>query len=356
MISKRRVKNTLNRVKSDRVPFNYLYNPGIDRELKNHFKLKLDDNEGLRKALSIDIRGLNSPYIGPRLHCEISERKVDPEWGWVTRLVEHPMGAYWDFCDFPLKTATVDEVAQWPMPTADDYDYNFLLDMSKEYGEYGLHLGNPGLACIMNTSGFFRSMDTMFIDLALDDEAGLLLIDRFLKIQLEKLERELDKVGHLIDFLWIGEDLGTQKGPIISKEMFHKHILPRQIPFIELAKTWNIPIMIHTCGSSSWSYEDYLSAGVTAFDTLQPEAANMSPAYLMESFGTRASFHGCISTTNELSFGTREEVVDHVKYTLDIMKRNNGYFLSPAHCIQDNSPLENVLALYETGQKFGKYL
>jgi uroporphyrinogen decarboxylase len=353
--SKKRVKNTLNREKCDRVPFNYLYNPGIDLQLKKHFKLNSSDNEGLRKALGVDIRGLGASYNGPRLHKEIPNRRVDPEWGYITRQVEHPMGDYWDYCDFPLKEASLEEVEKWPMPRTDDYDYDSLIPKAKEYDSYGLHLGNAGLACIMNTAGFFRSMDTMFMDLALDNEAGLLLIDRFLKVQLDIFERELEKVGHLVDFVWIGEDLGTQKGPIISLDMFRKHILPRQLPFLEMAKAWNLPVMIHTCGSSSWSYEDYLKAGVTAFDTLQPECLNMAPVYLMEHFGSRASFHGGISTTNELSFGTREEVENHVKYTLDIFMKNRGYFLSPAHCIQDNSPLENVLAMYETGEKYGRY-
>ncbi len=142
---------------------------------------------------------------------------------------------------------------------------------------------------------------------------------------------------------------------MISMDMFQRHILPRQKPFIELAKSYNLPVMIHTCGSSSWSYEEYIKAGITAFDTLQPECYNMNPEYLTEHFGTRASFHGGISTTNELSFGSVEDVENQVKHTLDIMMPYKGYFLSPAHSIQDNSPLDNVLAMYEAGRKYGQY-
>jgi uroporphyrinogen decarboxylase len=114
--SKKRVKNTLNREKCDRVPFNYLYNPGIDLQLKKHFKLNSSDNEGLRKALGVDIRGLGASYNGPRLHKEIPNRRVDPEWGYITRQVEHPMGDYWDYCDFPLKEASLEEVENGPCP------------------------------------------------------------------------------------------------------------------------------------------------------------------------------------------------------------------------------------------------
>lgn len=198
-------------------------------------------------------------------------------------------------------------------------------------------------------------MGQIFIDLALEDPAGLLLIDRFLAIQLEKTERELSRIGHLVDFMWMGEDLGTQRSPMISMDMFKALILPRHKPFVELAESYGLPVMIHTCGSSSWTYDEYIHAGVTVFDTLQPEATDMSPEYLVANFGERASFHGCISTTNELAFGTIADVENHVKHTLDVMKPYIGYFLSPAHQIQDNSPVENVLAMYRTAKKYGEY-
>src|ERR1019366_5027853 len=104
--------------------------------------------------------------------------------------------------------------------------------------------------------GFFRSMERVFMDLALDDPAGLLLVDRFLAIQLEMTARTLEAAKGGIDFMWIGEDLGTQIGPMISKKVFARHIAPRQQPFFDLAKAFNLPVMMHNCGSSSWAFDD----------------------------------------------------------------------------------------------------
>lgn len=355
MLPRDRVRATFTHEKTDRVPRNYLSNPGIDARLKKHFGLTANDDEGLRRALKVDLRGVGPRYVGPPLHEQVPDRRVDPLWGWHTRLVEHESGDYWDFCDFPLKDADEEQVAAWPMPSPDDYDYSSLRDQCREYADYGIHVGNPGLACVMNTAGFFRGMDTLFVDLALDEPAGLLLIDRFLAIQLEVARRQLEVIGDRVDFVWIGEDLGTQKCPIISREMFLKHIKPRHQPFIDLAKAYDLPVMIHTCGSSSWSYEDYLAMGVAAFDTLQPEATNMSPEYLVEHFGDRASFHGCISTTGVLAFGTPADVRDQVRHTLEVMMPKRGYFLAPAHQIQDNSPTENVLEMYAAADELGQY-
>jgi uroporphyrinogen decarboxylase len=355
MTPKERVLATFARQPTDRVPVNYEANPGIDRRLKEHFGLKPEDWEGLRNALGVDFRGVGAPYRGPRLHPERPSRGVDAVWGWVTRWVEHGSGGYWDYCDFPLKDADEETVARWPMPSPDDFDYAAVKRACEQHRRFAVHVGNPGLACIMNTAGFLRGMEQMFIDLATDEPAGLLLIDRMLAVQLEITRRQLEAAQGGVDFMWIGEDLGTQRGPLISMELFRKHIRPRHKPFFDLAKAHSLPVMIHTCGSSSWTYDEYIAMGLTAADTLQPEAKDMAPEYLKRRFGDRLAFHGCISTAGPVSFGSVEDVVKDCRKTLEIMMPGGGYCFAPTHALQDNSPTANVLAMYETARTHGRY-
>jgi len=89
-------------------------------------------------------------------------------------------------------------------------------------------------------------------------------------------------------------------------------------------------------------------------DTLQPEAHNMSPGYLVEHFGGRLNFRGCISTAGPLAYGTAQEVEDNCREVLDIMRPVGGYHFAPTHAIQDNSPTENVLAMYRAVHQYGK--
>ena len=125
--------------------------------------------------------------------------------------------------------------------------------------------------------------------------------------------------------------------------------------FIDLAKSFNLPVMMHSCGSSSWAYEDFIEIGVDVVDTLQPEATNMEPEYLKKTFGDRLAFHGCISTAGPVVTGSVDDTIDYCKNTLDIMMPGGGYCFSPTHRLQDNSPTENVLAMYEAAQKYGAY-
>ena len=358
MTSKERVRTTLANEEPDRVPVNYSANAGVDRRLKGHFGIEPDDDDGLRHVLGVDFRGVGAPYCGAKLYEDIPERgvKVD-DWGIHRRWVEHGSGGYWDYCDFPLRDADEETVAGWSMPSPDDHDYSGVREACERCREYGVHVGGAGLGCIINTAGFFRGMEQVFVDLALDETAGLLLIDRFLEIQLEVTRRTLEaapKDG--VDFMWMGEDLGTQDTPLISMELFRKHILPRHKPFFDLASAYDLPVMLHTCGSSSWAYEEYIKLGLKAVDTLQPEANDMAPAYLKQKFGGRLAFHGCISTAGPVASGTAQETTDYCRRTLEIMMPGGGYCFAPTHSLQDNSPTENVVAMYDAVREYGVYL
>lgn len=339
----------------DRVPLDYHANLEIDHDLKDHFGLPHDQGEALADRLGVDFRGVYARYIGPQRHASIPGRRVN-EWGVRTRWVEHSAGGYWDFCDFPLAgSITEDQVDAWPMPTPDDYDYDFIPAWCDAHQDYAVVLGGAGVSCIMNTVGFLRGMGDVFCDVATEDPAGMRLIDRMMDVDFEIARRALKVAGHKAALFCIGEDLGTQRGPIVDPEIFRRIIRPRTQRYITEAKKYNLPVMMHSCGSSSWAFDDLADMGVDIMDTLQPEAANMDPAYLKKRFGHKLSFHGMLSTAGVLAFGTVEQVKDEVRRLLDIMMPGGGFALAPTHAIQSNSPVENVLAMYETARGYGVY-
>jgi uroporphyrinogen decarboxylase len=337
----------------DRVPIGYSANPGIDGRLKKHYGLQPGDWEGLAKILGVDFRGLYPGYNGPRLYEDQGDVKVD-NWGIHRRYVQHDSGGYWDYCDFPLKEATVEQVADWPMPNPDDYDFSVIPEQCRQYEGYAIN-GAGGFGDIINGNGMLRGMEQTLVDLATDEPAGLLLADRRMAIQLEITRRILEAAKGRVDYIHIGEDLGTQIAPMVSMAVFRRHIRPRYQPFCDLAKAHQCYVMIHTCGASSWAYEDFIEMGIHAVETLQPEAANMSPEYLKKTFGGRLAFHGCISTAGPVATGSVDEVVAYCRRTLEIMMPGGGYCFAPTHALQDNSPTENVVAMYETAHKYGRY-
>ena len=354
MTPKERVLTTFTRRAADRVPIDYSANPVIDERLKKHFGLALDDAEGLLRALGVDFRGVWAPYTAAPPHAEIPGRTVDM-WGIRRRWIPNESGGYWEMCDFPLTEATEEQVAAWPMPNPDGFDYSGVRERCRQCGDFAMWVGGAGIGDIINGNGMLRSMEQSLIDLVTHDPAGLLLARRRTEINVEVLRRTLEAAQGAVDFLYIGEDLGTQIGPMISLELYRAHIRPLQQLFVDLAKSFGIPVMIHTCGSSSWAYDDFIEMGVTAVDTLQPEAVNMQPEYLKQRFGGRLAFHGCISTAGPVAYGTAEDTIAYCRRTLDIMMPGGGYCFAPTHRLQDNTPTENAVAMYQVAAEYGRY-
>lgn len=354
MISRQRVKNTFAFEKTDRVPIGYEANPGIDGRLRA--ALGVNSHEELWDALGVDIRPIGANYTGPVLHPTPPNRRVDQLEGCIMRWVAHQTGGYWDFCDFPLKDASDEAFEKFPIPNPDHFDYDAALEQAKSYcGRYALYVGNAGVPDVLNSNGRIMGVEDMLCHLLMDDEAAVDFMRRRAQFQLGHMERLLDKCRGEIDFVWLGEDLGTQHTPIISHALYRDKLAPIHRMFVELAESYGLPTLVHTCGSSSWVYEDFIAMGVKGVDTLQPEAANMSPAYLAEHFGGRLNFRGCISTAGPLVTGTQEDVREYCRKTLETMMAVRGYHFAPTHMIQDNTPVENVIAMYQAAHAFGRY-
>ncbi len=356
MTSRERVLRTFALEKTDRVTIGYDTNDGIHRRLSQALCIPNGNMEAVRQAIGVDYRGISAPYTGPALFKAPPKRRVDALEGCLMRRVEHTGGGYWDYCDFPLKGADDEAFDCFPVPSPDDFDFDGALDRAKSYGkQYAIFIGGAGTPDIINSNGRIMGMEDVLYHLICEDEAALRFIHRRADFQLKTMERTLEKCKGYIDFMWLGEDLGTQIAPMISLELYRRILRPIHKAFCDLAKAYNIPVMMHTCGSSSWAYEDFIEIGVSGVDTLQPEAANMSAHYLKEHFGGRLSFRGCISTAGPLAYGTPAQVEQNCRETLEVMMQCRGYHFAPTHQIQNNTPVENVIAMYNAAHKYGRY-
>jgi uroporphyrinogen decarboxylase len=82
----------------------------------------------------------------------------------------------------------------------------------------------------------------------------------------------------------------------------------------------------------------------------------MAPAELKAAFGGRIVMNGCIDTQFVLIQGTPELVRTRTREVLDVMMPGGGYVASPSHdYVLPETPLENILTLYETVREHGRY-
>jgi len=75
----------------------------------------------------------------------------------------------------------------------------------------------------------------------------------------------------------------------------------------------------------------------------------MDPKALKKKYGRRITFWGGgVDTQKTLPFGTPQEVREEVKQRIDIFAEGGGFVFSTIHNVVPNTPLDNLLAMFET--------
>jgi uroporphyrinogen decarboxylase len=148
------------------------------------------------------------------------------------------------------------------------------------------------------------------------------------------------------------DDVATQKSLMISKDMWTRYVRPRHAKIIELAKGYGKQVMYHCDGSIFPLIPDLIDMGVDLLNPIQAEARDMDPQRLKAEFGDRLSFHGGIDIIKTLPRGSVEDVKAEVRERGRVLGENGGYILASSHHIQSDTPLENVMAMYQLDLRY----
>jgi uroporphyrinogen decarboxylase len=166
----------------------------------------------------------------------------------------------------------------------------------------------------------------------------------------------LNAVGPYVHIIQRASDLGTQLSPFISPRMYRELLKPvesRIMAYIRSlapkAKLW-----FHSCGAVSDLIDDFIDIGVEILNPVQPLATGMDSFTLKKRYGDRLCFHGGIDLQEALP-GSGEDVRREVETRISALGPGGGYILAPANHIQNDTPAENVVLLYEHAKTCGTY-
>ena len=144
----------------------------------------------------------------------------------------------------------------------------------------------------------------------------------------------------------IGNDMGRQRGLMISPELVRRFVIPGCRRLAEQAHSYGLKVIYHSCGAISDIIPDLIDAGVDIIHPIQALAAGMEPEGLKEKFGDRVSFCGGVDTQELLVHGTPEDVRKKVEELKRLFP--TGLILSPSHeAILPDVPPENIGALFD---------
>lgn len=361
MTPSQRIQITVNHKEPDKVPAHINATKWVVDKLK--MRLNVFSDKELLKALHIDVydmrgidlhSGIVPKYIGPENEFFPHDWRGGINSFWKIKEFENYTSSGWNYeMEPPVLAAAsrIEEIDQYPWPDNNWFDYTNLRDDLSMYSDFSVMATG---ASIFQHATFVRGMDTLMMDMMTDPDMANHILDKFCNFYFEYYRRMFEAAGDLIDVFALADDLGMQNTLLISPELFEEYVAPRLKKMADLAHKYQIKLLLHTCGNIEILIPRLIELGIDILDPVQPES--MDPVQIKTLYGNDICLRGGISVQNIVSRGTVEEVKAETRRIITALKPGGGYILSPGHpVLQDDIPVENIIAMYETGYKYGFY-
>ena len=218
-------------------------------------------------------------------------------------------------------------------------------------------LATPWLLFPFERAYAMQGMENFLLNMAMDQDFARALMERIADYCKQLMGRFLEELGDNVDIIKIGDDLGTQESLMISPKMYREILKPVHADFISFIKArTKAKIFFHSDGDVAPLIEDFIEIGVDILNTIQTSAGSMSDLpSLKKRFGSDIVFCGGIDTHRILPFGSVEEVRQEVRRVIQILGPGGGCMIGAVHTIMNDVPPENVIAMVDAVEEFGRY-
>lgn len=271
------------------------------------------------------------------------------EWGFTSRTV----GLYGETVGRPLAACEcVSDLDQYAFPDPDaparwEHARGEVARFGKDYAVIG-----DLEACIFELAWNLVGLEKFLMDLYTQEAYIEPLLDR-IEAYSTRCGLRLIELG--ADMIWAGDDFGTQNGMMISPEIWRRVFKPRYARMWKTfkAKNPNVRIAYHSCGSIVPIIPDYIEIGLDFLNPIQPQAAGMDLKALYKQYGKDVGFFGGVDVQGALPHGTPEDVRAEVRRVMDAVEHSPRFIIAPAHNIQPDTSVKNVLAFFEEAIAYG---
>ena len=307
------------------------------------------DDEALRVRFGDDFRRVWARYAGPGF--PLSPRATCRT---VFGVERHGFG-YGMPLNQPLANASLADIHAYAWPDPAWMDVSNVRADSEHYGKQYAILGgdwSPFWHDATDMLGMDRLMLAMYEDPERVDAVMTHIVDYYAAVS----RRIFDAAADALDVFFIGNDFGSQTGPLLSEDLFRRFVLPHLRRLIDLGHAYGLKVMLHCCGGIVELIPAMIEAGLDGLHAVQPCCRGMDLATLKREFGHQILFNGAIDSHHVLIKGTPESVRQSTQSVLEIMKPGGGFIAGASHdSILEETPVENVLAMFDTIREFGAH-
>jgi len=347
MLPRERVLAALAHQVTDRVPLDFWAVPEVWEKLKCYFCT--DSEEQILKNLSIDVRQFQPDYIGPEL-VKMQDNSYFDAMGVHRRVVKNEFCEYEEYASSPLGFAeTVEDLEKYDKwPNIDNWDFKALSNkIGDAHKTYYIKVETGGL---FELAWALRGYEQFMMDMVLEPEIAHDIIGRLTDFYCEYVRRTMDNAGEKYDMVYTYDDIAAQNTLLMSKAMWAEFVRPYHQQLNRVIKSYGKTVMYHSCGAIYDMIEDLAELPIDVLNPIQPNAAGMDMDKIKKNYGDRLCFHGGIDIQFTLPKGTKQDVEEAVKRVTKALGKGGGYILTSAHYIQADTPVENIITMFETAQ------
>lgn len=346
MTSRERVLAAFEHRQCDRVPC--WCGSSVEFWEKAKRQLQLDD-EALRVRFGDDFRRVFAEYVGPEF--TLSQGATSRT---VFGIERKGMG-YGQPTSHPLERATLEQVHDYRWPEPEWMDVSKIKAEAEVYGGRYAILGGDW-SPFWHDAIDLLGMENLYVKMYTEPELVDVLMEHMVDYYAAVSERIFDAAADVIDVFFIGNDFGSQNGPLLGPELFKRFILPHLKRLIDLGHCYGLKVQLHCCGGFAPLLPLMIEAGLDGVHSVQPSCVGMDLQRLKAEFGDKILFNGAIDSHHVLIDGSVDFVREKVREVLEIMKPGGGYVAGASHdTILEETPVENVVAMFDAVRKFGTY-
>ncbi|MFO8011673.1 MAG: uroporphyrinogen decarboxylase family protein [Phycisphaerae bacterium] len=347
LTSRERVLTAFAHEEPDRVPAWCGASPEFWAKAKR--ELGIDDDEALRVRFGDDFRRVFATYAGPEVTLSEGATSRTP-FG-----VERRGMGYGQPISHPLAGASLADIHDYPWPNPAWMDVSGIRAEAEAWaGEYAILGGD--WSPFWHDAIDLLGMENLYLAMYDAPECVDALMQHMVDYYAEVSRRIFDAAADAIDIFFIGNDLGSQTGPLLSPPLFDRFVRPPLARLIDLGHAYGLKVLLHCCGGFAPLIPSLIDIGLDGLHAVQPSCAGMNLRRLKQEFGDRMLFNGCIDSHHALIDGTPESVRAATREVIDIMAPGGGFVAGASHdSILEETPVENVVAMFDTVREHGRY-